>query len=201
MSAKRYDRRYFDRWYRDPRTRMWTRAAIARKVRLALGVAEQVLGRPVRNVLDVGCGEGSWRAMLRRQRPGLRYSGVDGSDYVVRRFGRRRNIVHGAFGRLDALGLRGPFDLIVCCDVMHYVANGDLAAGLAALRALAAGPAYLEAYTAEDDVEGDDSNFFRRRASWYRRQFRHAGFVPVGMQCWVTADVAADLTALERSGW
>ena len=53
---KRYDRAYFDHWYRGERVR--PRAELERRVRLALAAAEYALGRPVRRALDVGCGEG-----------------------------------------------------------------------------------------------------------------------------------------------
>lgn len=197
---KRYDREYFDRWYRDPRSRMWTRAAIARKVRLAVSVAEYVLERPIRSVLDVGCGEGTWQPILRELRPRARYLGVDSSEYVVRRFGASRNIILGSLGTLAELGLEERFDLVVCCDVMHYVPTGQLVAGLEAMNDLAEGPAYLEAYTSEDPVEGDEAGFQRRSPRKYRRLLLRAGFVPVGPHCYVTAAIAHTLVALERPG-
>src|SRR5687768_13578510 len=102
---KRYDAAYFARWYRG-RAALVTGDAIARRARLALATAEFVLEREVRSVLDVGCGEGRWRAPLRRARPGLSYLGVDGSDWVVRRHGSRRNIRPGTLGTIGRLGLR-----------------------------------------------------------------------------------------------
>src|SRR5687767_7668978 len=90
--TKTYDERYFDRWYRDPRSRVVTPAVIARKTRMVIGVAEYFLGRAARSVLDVGCGEGDWYRALRRVRPRIRYLGIDPSEYVVERFGARRNI-------------------------------------------------------------------------------------------------------------
>ena len=45
-----------------------------------------------KTVLDIGAGEGRWRAELRRMRPAIRYVGVDPSEYVVARHGQRRNI-------------------------------------------------------------------------------------------------------------
>jgi len=198
VSAKRYDRAYFDRWYRDPRTRMWPQAAVARKIRMVLGFAEQLLERPVRSVLDVGCGEGAWQPILVRLRPGLRYVGVDSSAYAVARFGRRRHIRRGEFGALAALRLPRRFDLVVCCDVIHYVPTRDLIRGLATLHRLARGPAYLEAYTGGDDVEGDDHEFRRRSAGTYRRLFREAGFTSCGMHCYVTRAMAGVLLDLER---
>ncbi len=199
MSAKRYDRAYFDRWYRHPRTRMWPRAAVARKIRMVLGFAEQLLERPVRSVLDVGCGEGAWQPMLARMRPGLRYVGVDSSAYAVARFGRRRHIRLGEFGALQALRLPRRFDLVVCCDVIHYVPTSDLVRGLRTLHGLARGPAYLEAYTGGDDVEGDDDDFKQRSRAQYRRLFRAAGFTSCGMHCYVTRPMARVLLDLERT--
>src|SRR5437879_2051712 len=132
-SMKRYDRAYFERWYHDRDTRILLRGSLERKVALAVAATEFVLGRAIRSVLDVGCGEGSWRAALRRLRPRLRYTGVDGSEYAVRRHGLRRNIRLARFGALGRLGLDGPFDLVVCADVLHYVPAGELAAGIRAI--------------------------------------------------------------------
>ena len=207
--TKRYDQAYFDRWYRDPRRRMWAGADVARKVRMVVGVAERVLDRPVRSVLDVGCGEGSWQPVLRTLRPQASYLGVDSSEYAVRRFGRRRGIVLGQFGELSAVrrvqdavrsaqGGIGSFDLVVCCDVLHYLPTAVLRAGLRELHDLARGPAYLEAYTSADDIDGDTQGFQRRTPAFYRRAFREAGFTPIGMQMYVTQLGAGELVELER---
>ena len=56
--------------------------------------------------------------------------GVDPSHYVVERFGRSRNIRLGTFGHLADLALTGPFDLVVCADVVLYVSDGELRRGL-----------------------------------------------------------------------
>lgn len=197
--AKQYDRAYFDQWYHDPEKRVITPAAVGRKVRLALGIAEALLERPVRTVLDVGCGEGAWREHLRRERPGLRYLGVESSDYAVERYGRARNIRQGSFGTLAELSLEGPFDLIVVCDVLQYVPDAELGPGLHEVARLLGGIAYLEAYVAEDEIEGDRSAWHVRTRAEYLAQFARAGFRGVGMHCYVS-DVLADApAALERS--
>jgi tRNA G46 methylase TrmB len=84
---KQYDKAYFDRWYRARNTRVSSHTEIRRKVALAVTMAEYFLRRPVRTVLDIGCGEGAWLPHLRALRPKVVYSGLDSSDYAVRRFG------------------------------------------------------------------------------------------------------------------
>jgi len=139
--TKRYDQAYFDRWYRDPARRLWGVADVERKVRMVLGIVEFLLDRRVRSLLDVGCGEGTWQPILKRLRRGARYQGVDGSTYAVRRFGRRRNIRLGTLGGLADLKLDGPFDVVVCCDVLHYVKTAELRRGLREISGLTRGVA------------------------------------------------------------
>lgn len=195
----RFTKEYFDKWYRSPNHRVHTPAEIARKVRMVLGIAEVLLERPVRTVLDVGCGEGAWQPILNRLRPGVRYTGVDPSEYAVARYGRRRNIRLGTFDRLDELGLRGRFDLIVCCDFLNYVQTRELRRGLAHVRELLGGVAYLEVYAAQDEIVGDVRGWQRRPARWYRRLFDEMGLVGCGMHCYVGESLRQNTVALERA--
>lgn len=166
---------------------------------MAVGVAEYLLGRPVRRVLDVGCGEARWRAPLLSQRPGLHYVGVDSSPYVVERFGPRRNIRLGTLGTLSEVGLDAPFDLVVCADVLHYVPTTELRRGLETLARLTAGIAYLETLTVADGVSGDTRGFHRRSAAMYRRLFQAAGFRQCGPYCWAGPALVDGLAALEAA--
>jgi len=199
-TPKVYDRAYFDRWYRDPRHAVVHAGVQARRVQLAVAAAEYLLERELRSVLDVGCGEAPWRALLRAARPRVRYLGVESSDYAVRRFGRRRDIVRGSLGTLGALGLEGPFDLIVCSDVLHYVPTPEVRAGLAAIAELLGGVAYLELFAAEDATEGDDAGFQQRSAAVYRRLFREAGLIHLGLHCYVGEMLAPGLITFEKGG-
>ena len=197
--AKAYDRAYFDRWYRGAEG-VKTAADLERRVRLAVAAAEMALERPIRTVLDVGCGEGAWQPQLVKLRPRVRYLGVDPSDYAVRRFGRARNLLLGDFGALGALPLDGPYDLVVCADVLHYVPSRQLAPGLERLAALATGILYLETFTREDEIEGDLAGFQPRSAAFYRAAFDAAGLTPLGMHCWAAPALADTQSALERLG-
>jgi SAM-dependent methyltransferase len=198
-SAAHYDRAYFDKWYRHPEHRVKSPQYLARQAAFVLSAAEYLLERRVTSVLDVGAGEGQWRGVLRRLRPGIRYYGVDPSEYAVRRFGRRRNIHLGSLGTLHKLHLPTSFDLILCCGVVNYVPDRELPAGLRMLRTLARGPIYLEIFAREDDAEGD----FRRReakpAAWYRRVIRNADLVACGLHFYVPRELASLTSALERA--
>jgi SAM-dependent methyltransferase len=195
--VKHYDEAYFRRWY-GRRGGVIDDELIARRARLALAAAEFVLERDIRSVLDVGCGEGRWRAPLRRVRPGLAYQGVDGSEYVVRRFGRRRKIRLGTLDSLGRLGLRRSFDLVICSDVLQYVPVAELRRGLVAMRRLAGGVLWLDAYTAEDDFVGDREGWQRRSERAWRRIFSEAGLVSCGLNLWVPRRLEDRLVALER---
>ncbi|MBX3726327.1 MAG: class I SAM-dependent methyltransferase [Xanthomonadales bacterium] len=195
--GKRYDRDYFDRWYR--RHGINRAATLARKVALAVACAEYHLGRPLASVLDVGCGEGAWRAPLRRLRPGVEYLGLDSSDYAIERFGRSRNLHEARFGDLSGLRFDDSFDLVVCADVLHYLDDVEVRAGLPGLVANGHGLAWLEAYCAEDEVEGDLDGFHARPADWYRRAFADAGLVQAGSHCWLLPGTADLAVALERA--
>lgn len=197
---KEYDRAYFTRWYHDPRTRIDDGAALARKAQLAVSAAEYLLGRRVRTVLDVGCGEGRWYTALRRLRPAIRYQGVDASEYAVARWGKTRNIRLGTFGGLRSLRLPRGYDLIVCADVLQYVATVDVARGLQEIRRLLGGVAYIEAFAAEDDMEGDTDEWHRRSGAEYRRLFKAAKLTHCGLHCWVDLDALDNVNALEVCG-
>jgi SAM-dependent methyltransferase len=195
--SKQYDSAYYQRWYRDPRTRVTSDRALERKVHLALSAAEYMLGRRVKTVLDVGCGEGRWNVALKKARRGIEYIGIESSDYALRTFGKRRNIRRGSFGTLRSLGLHGPFDLIVCADVLQYVETPDLRAGLREIRRLLRGVAYIEAYAREDDMEGDMEGWIFRSASVLRREFGAAGLTHCGLYCFIDATKIDSVNALE----
>ena len=196
--TKKYDRAYFDRWYRDPRSRVVTPAVIARKAHMVVGVAEYFLGRTVRSVLDVGCGEGDWYRALKRMRPGIRYTGIDPSPYVVERFGRRRNIRLGGFGDVAEHTGAGMFDVIICSDVLQYVTPPDLKRGVVHIAERLAGVAFLEAHTTADALEGDMRGWHRRTPGYYRRLFGSAGLVACGPHCYIGESLEDSVSALEQ---
>ena len=194
---KSYDRAYFEHWYRDPTDRVSTRDVLERKVRLALSVAEYMLGRRVRTVLDVGCGEAPWQPVLTRLRRDVRYIGVDSSDYAIERYGASRNIRRGSLGGLAQMRLPRRIDLIVCADVLQYASDADAARGLRAIRRLLGGVAYIETFATEDHMEGDRVGWHERSAATYRRQLRRAGLTYCAPYCYVDLDNYDTLNVFE----
>jgi SAM-dependent methyltransferase len=193
--AKQYDRAYFERWYHARAAA--GQADLGRKVAMAVAVAEFYLQRPIRSVLDVGCGEAAWRKPLLALRPRLHYQGLDASEYAVQRYGRSRNIALASFGQLGQLRGGPPADLLVCSDVINYVPTPELRRGLGGFAELCDGVAFLELYTADDAVAGDFEGFIPRPAAQYRRMFRAAGFLACGSQCYLSPNLHANAVALE----
>lgn len=195
--SKRYDRAYFDKWYRHPEHVVSSKRELARKVALVVAIAEYYLARPIVNVLDVGCGEGVWRAPLRRLRPNIDYLGLDSSDYVVERYGRSRNIRLASFGELGEVRFDRDFDLIVCSDAIHYVRNAELRRGLRGIVEMLDGVAFLELFTSKDAPEGDKLGFIPRSPRWYLNEFEAAGLVPVGTHCYLGPHLKGRVAELE----
>jgi SAM-dependent methyltransferase len=169
-------------------------------VALSLAVAESILDRPVETVLDVGCGEGRWQPVLHGLRPEASYLGLDPSAYAVERFGAERNLMRGSFRDLDLHAFDDPFDLVICADVLHYLSDEEILSGIETLTDLVGGAAVVEVFTSEDPVYGDRDGFHSRSHEWYRRVFRSAGLVAVGLQHYVHRETAELLEAMDRPG-
>lgn len=196
MTRKLYDRAYFDKWYRHPHHAVASRSELERKIALAVATAEYYLGRRIVNVLDVACGEGVWRAPLKRLRPRVEYLGLDSSEYAIARYGRSRNLRLAKFGDLEHQRFERDFDLILCSDALHYVRTPELRRGLRGLVEMLDGVAFLELFAREDDPDGDRDGYIPRPARWYLREFRAAGLVPCGTNCYLGPRLK-DCTALE----
>ncbi|MEO6799230.1 MAG: class I SAM-dependent methyltransferase [Rhodanobacter sp.] len=197
--TKTYDRDYFDKWYRNSRHAVGSAAELRRKVAMVVAQAEYYLGRPLRNVLDVGCGEAAWRAPLRKLRPGIDYLGLDASGYVVARYGRSRNVGLARFGELQQLRFDTRFDVIVSTDVLHYLKPAEIRAGLQGIGEMLEGLAFLEVFTSRDDVTGDRQGFVSRAPSWYLREFGRVGLLPCGSHCYLGPRLNQHIAALERA--
>ena len=195
--TKRYDAAYFEKWYRSAESRVHSHDEVRRKIVLAVSTAEYFLQRRIESVLDIGCGEGAWLPHLRALRPRVRYAGIDSSEYAVERFGRTRNIRLGTFGALGKAGIKKKFDLVVCSDVLHYLAEEEIGRGLPHLARAVGGVAYIEVLTKEDSIIGDLDGMIERSANWYRRHLGTTGLVQVGPYLWMTPKLRSVVSPLE----
>lgn len=173
----RFDADFFRRFYIDPRTRV-TSAEEMKQRSQAIAALVRHLGIRVKRICDAGCGLGLMRKPLLREFPSATYLGVDTSEHLCERYGWK----HGSLADFTA---RGQFDLIVCYDVLQYMADREAARAIGNLARLSRGALYFHAPTTEDwrrnaDRARSDANVRLRPAAWYRvrlaRYFRHAGF-------------------------
>ena len=192
-SAERFDERYYDRYYRDRRTRVQSAREIAVLGRFVCAYLAH-LGRPVRRVLDAGCGLGHWRAVIAEQHPRARYTGIEVSEYLCEQLGWTRASVADYRSH-------GRFDLVICQGVLQYLGDREAAAAISNLGRLCRGALYLEALTVEDwrhncDRRATDGRVHLRAAEWYRKRLAR-DFCACGGGLYLHRDSDTVLYALE----
>lgn len=170
-----FDKAYFDRFYRDPKTRVSDREATLRLARFIVSYLEY-LEVPITEVLDMGCGLGRWKAALLQLLPDAQYRGVEASSYCAERFG---------WEQASIVDYAGPgADLVICQGVLQYLTQTEAEAALGNLARLSKSALYLEALTETDwahnaDQSRTDSKVHLRSGAWYRKQlaphFKSAG--------------------------
>ena len=191
--ATRFDKAYYDRFYRNPGTRAMTPADARRQAAFVAAFLRH-LRIPVRRIVDLGCGVGTTLRALGREFPGARLQGVEWSDYLCETYGWTP-------GSVEDYRDRHPYDLVVCHDVLGYLDDDACARAIANIAALSRGAAYVSVITADDagayDVDRTDSAQTLRPAAWYRRRLaRH--FLHVGGGVHLKKPVDAVVWALER---
>lgn len=190
-----FDRAYYQRFYLNPRTAVTSRAEMASRARLIAGCVDYV-GLPVRSILDVGCGIGLLRTPLQRSLRRARYVGLEYSDYLCERYGWLQ-------GSVDTFRTRERFDLVVCYDVLQYLAAAQAQRAIANLARWCRGALYFGALTTEDWRENCDQSRTDRIAGlrpgrWYRRELsRH--FVAVGCGMWLRRGLPLTLWNLDAA--
>jgi len=171
MARTRFDQRYYQRFYSDPETRV---SSPAERRRLGKFVASYLahLELPVRSVLDMGCGMGQWRAIVRREFRQADYLGVEISQAMCDAHGwERGSIVDWSCDR--------TFDLVICQGVLQYLDDAEAERAMANLCTWTATALYFEALTQRDwdencDKRSTDQNVNLRTGSWYRRRLQDA---------------------------
>lgn len=191
----RFDRAYYERYYRDPASSVTSRAEMNARGRL-IGACAQHIGLPVKRMLDAGCGVGLLRAPLRRALPQAVYTGIDVSPYLCGRYGWTQSSIEG-------YRPTRPFDLVVCYDVLQYLDDAQAPRALANLARLCRGLLYFSALTAADwrqncDQSRTDRAVHLRRGEWYRARLRRH-FREIGAGFWLRRTAPLPLWELETA--
>lgn len=191
-----FDEAYYQRFYFSKKTRVVDRAHIDR---LGAFVCSYVryLGVPVQRVLDVGCGIGLWKSVIKRHFPRASYHGVEYSSYLCERFGWEQ-------GSVVDYRAKKPFDLVICQGVLPYLSAKDVKLALENLARLSKGALYVEAVAKEDWEQGivdkslTDRGMKQHPVRLYRSGLR-TGFVEVGGGVWLSQRAKLPVFALEHA--
>lgn len=177
MPHHRFDAKFYQRFYANPRTRVTTREEMAKRA-LAVAALVAYLDLPVRRILDAGCGLGWMRKPLLQAFPDAAYVGLEVSEHLCQRLGWINK-------SLADFRPRGRFDLVICYDVLQYLPQVEARRAMANLARLCKGALYFHAPTQEDwqrnaDVSVSDADIHLRDGEWYRkrlgRDFHALGF-------------------------
>lgn len=169
MSAFSFDEAYYQKYYRNRRTRVADRESCALLANFVFSYLDY-LRLPVERVLDIGCGTGLWRREVRRRYPAAEYVGVEKSEYACQKYGWEQ-------GSVIDYRPAAPFDLVLCQGVFQYLNDAEAEAGLDNLSRLAPSALYLEFLTTEDwerncNREITDGQVHLRSIAWYRERLR-----------------------------
>jgi 2-polyprenyl-3-methyl-5-hydroxy-6-metoxy-1,4-benzoquinol methylase len=161
-----FNKAYYDRFYRNPKTRASSPAAAKRQAAFIAAYLRYVELVPKR-ILDVGCGTGLVLNALQREFPRATTHGLEVSPYLCNRYGWTQ-------GSIVDFQSNKPFDLVVCNDVLPYLDESACSTALARISELCRHAAFLGMITREDlqlcDPRRTDPKQWSRPAMWYRRR-------------------------------
>jgi SAM-dependent methyltransferase len=191
----KFDKAYYDRFYRNPPTRA-TNPAAARRQAAFIAAYMNHLDLPHKRILDVGCGTGALLRALGRALPNARLAGVEVSDYLCKRYG-------WSAGSASDFQADEPFDLVICNDVLPYLDDKACTRALKNLTSLSRSALYLGVLTTEDlklcDSARTDPQQWARPAAWYRRRLQRS-LVNVGGGLYLKKPLAVTVWTLDRLG-
>ncbi|MEW6432009.1 MAG: class I SAM-dependent methyltransferase [Myxococcota bacterium] len=194
--SHRFDRAYYERFYLDPRTRVYDQK---RHAKLVAGVVNLVewFGVTLTDVLDVGAGLGWWGQWLKRHRPRVEVVSTELEPEICRAYGHLQ-------ADLVTFRLERQFDLVVCQGVLPYLDDAQAVRAIDNLAAMCGGILYLEAITKEDvahsvDVTRTDLTVHTRTGAWYRRQLK-PHFRELGAGLYAARDACLPFYSLEAAG-
>jgi trans-aconitate methyltransferase len=188
----KFDAAYYDRFYRDPETRATTPQEQALQAQFIASYL-RYLDISVSQFIDIGCGLGALLGSLQQAFPEAVGTGVEVSRYLCEAYGWN----HGS-----AVDYRSePQDLVICTDVLGYLADAACTKAINNLAKLTHSALYLSVITSEDipicDTEHTDMRQHVRSYAWYRQRLdKH--FVGVGGGLFLKKPVEVPVWRLEQ---
>ena len=192
-----FDEAYYQRYYFNKKTSVVDPEHVQRLGAFVCSYL-QFIRVPVQRVLDVGCGIGLWRDVVKLHYPHAQFHGVEYSEYLCGRFGWER-------GSVVDYKATTAFDLVICQGVLPYLSAADAKLAMHNLARLSRGALYVEAVAREDweqdivDENLTDPRLFKHRAQLYRQGLSD-GFVELGGGVWLSRQADLPVFALERCG-
>lgn len=180
-SADRFDGEYYRRFYEDDDTSIISPGMRENEIGFVIAFCRHI-GVQVERFADVGAGTGWWAAEFAKQYPDCRrIETYDASAAACAAYGHARVPLQKLSGKAA--------DLVVCRDVLRYLADADAEEGIRRLAKKCKGVLYLHLVTREDefDEESSDVEGYFRSVSWYRKRLASQGFRDCGMGLFVSA--------------
>ena len=175
-----FDAAYYRRYYKDPATAVVTPAMQRNEVAFVIAFCRHI-ELEIKRFSDVGAGTGWWaKEFAKRYRECHHIETFDASESACRLYGHRRVELQNLGGRES--------DLVVCRDVLRYLADADAEKGIRRLARKCRGVLYVHVITSDDEIDEDGSDMtgFFRSTAWYRRRLIAQGFIDCGMGLFVS---------------
>ena len=192
---ERFDAEYYNRFYRNPETRVIEPEQTQRQ---AVFIASYIkhLNIPVRTIVDLGCGLAPMRETLLKQFPQAGYTGVETSQHLCETHGWKH-------GSVETYRSTERADLLICHDVMQYLDDDNAGRALHNLGELTRGGLFFGVLTREDwelhcDRSRTDEQCHIREGTWYRERLRKR-FVNAGGGLFVSTLARTTMWELERA--
>ena len=189
-----FDKRYYDRFYRDPKTRVASSTERRQHADFVCSYLKH-MGQTVQSVLDLGCGVGAWKREIKRHYPKATYHGVEVSQHMCDEYGWEQ-------GSVVDYTSEQTFDFVICHGVLQYLDARSARRAIANLQRLGHGAMFLEALTKEDweyncDRSVTDRDVYLRPVEWYRTELSRY-FTSCGGGVFLTPQSNAALFELEK---
>ena len=196
MPSETFDDAYYERFYLNPKTRVYGPDEHQHLAQYVFSFAAWNLIR-IDKVLDVGAGIGLWRDWIEKQAPKVDYTGIEYSRAMCQQHG---------FTRADIATYRSKqrYDLIICQGVLQYLSDDDVLRALKNIARMSQGLVFFEALTQADlaeraDQDRTDTHVRIRSGDFYREAFsKH--FVSVGAGLYWPKDYELPFWELDVAG-